>query len=429
MIRYCHFDAVEEAIQYEEMKVEEMGSPYQKHQHMGGELQLHELQPMELDNSESDEEKEGINVHTYEAEELQMQDLEESEGEEEGEAYEEEYTEESAVIQYHEELIREEANYEHEDGLKADYEEELEEEVEEEDGVLGGDHAGEKVEDNYEDLKDELEEESEVPDKEIEEIEIAGIEEIFESKEYEEGEGDHERDHEGVHEGDHEGEDEEDHEGEPEIHPHSFRFTFNEKEVREPVEIPEMQFEEFEYRVVPAEQVEKPEERERKKVEDEEEEERKEKEKQVEKERRLTRPQLLAPTTPRKQRRPNLQHWESRELLENPLEREFRLAQHYVRAVELPPLKNSNRGDDEAKKSKIEGPAVEVGEEGETEEVTDIEEVEEESEEDFEDIEFDLLMESFIVVEYPLVEEPREISFNFDEMYISKSNKYSAYYH
>lgn len=130
--------------------------------------------------------------------------------------------------------------------------------------------------------------------------------------------------------------------------------------------------------------------------------------------------ELLTPRRPKLQQpggagrtlqKPVLQHWESRELLENTVEREFRLAREFVRARELPAIVS---------------PRAETGpaEENPSESGKDL---------DLEELDLDmegLQMESFIVFEYPVLEDEREGNhFNFDETFTSKSAKYSIYYH
>lgn len=126
---------------------------------------------------------------------------------------------------------------------------------------------------------------------------------------------------------------------------------------------------------------------------------------------------LLTPRRPALQTRtggaglqkPVLQHWESRELLENPFERELRLAREFVRARELPALKPAS-------------PAPPAHDDAHAE-ASDSE-----MELDLDDLE-GLQMESFIIVEYPCEEDLKESNFNFDETFTSKSAKYSVYYH
>ena len=132
------------------------------------------------------------------------------------------------------------------------------------------------------------------------------------------------------------------------------------------------------------------------------------------------------PTRPKLQQRgggatshkPVLQHWESRELLENTVEREFRLAREFVRERELPALSSvpkSPTPSDPPAEPPTEPPA-ESGIDLDADPDLEMEE---------------LKMESFIVFEYPegVEERGEESNFNFSETFTSKSNKYSVYYH
>jgi hypothetical protein len=135
------------------------------------------------------------------------------------------------------------------------------------------------------------------------------------------------------------------------------------------------------------------------------------------------RPQIEVPTKPSK---PILQHWESRELLENKLERELHLAREFVHARrELPELTPRTRANSKSKPKPKPAPKLEPEPEPELKPVSL--ELEMDLDADF-DME-GLQMESFIVFEYPIDEEREDINFNFNETFTSKSNKYSIYYH
>jgi hypothetical protein len=132
----------------------------------------------------------------------------------------------------------------------------------------------------------------------------------------------------------------------------------------------------------------------------------------------LLRPHLQT-TKPMLRAKPVLQHWESRELLENSFEREFRQARENIRSRSLPAAPPPK-----LEILHFEATSLDMHTDAHSDSHSD-------SDADS-DLELDLVelqMESFIVVEYPPEGEEHESNFNFAETYTSKSNKYSVFYH